>query len=156
VRKYKKPSIDKFKPNCHKCAWCRSVPGDAHKRCAHPVITAAENDKELGQSMRTFRLFSMLAGATRAMSINHPLHQLLNIQANEGGLRRGWFSWPYNFDPVWLENCLGWTPFRDACVKCELSAVCLGGGLEKTDRPDMCSEATWKWRWRNKKKKRAS
>lgn len=34
-----------------------------------------------------------------------------NIQAKvEGdsyGIKKGWFFWPLNFDPVWLENCDG-------------------------------------------------
>jgi hypothetical protein len=32
----------------------------------------------------------------------------LGIKANETGVRRGWFLWPFNFDPVWLEECSGW------------------------------------------------
>ena len=31
----------------------------------------------------------------------------LNIEANYHGIRNGWFYWPLNFDPVWLENCDG-------------------------------------------------
>lgn len=27
------------------------------------------------------------------------------ITANRHGVLRGWFSWPFNFDPVWLESC---------------------------------------------------
>jgi hypothetical protein len=30
-----------------------------------------------------------------------------NVTANPAGVRRGWFSWPYNFDPVWLVSCDG-------------------------------------------------
>jgi len=33
----------------------------------------------------------------------------LNIRAAEQGIRRGWFIWPVNFDPVWLESCDGFT-----------------------------------------------
>lgn len=25
------------------------------------------------------------------------------------GIKNGWFFWPLNFDPVWLENCDGFT-----------------------------------------------
>lgn len=28
----------------------------------------------------------------------------LGIKGNDYGIRRGWFFWPSNFDPVWLEN----------------------------------------------------
>lgn len=25
------------------------------------------------------------------------------------GIKSGWFSWPLNFDPVWLESCNGFS-----------------------------------------------
>lgn len=28
-----------------------------------------------------------------------------HVKGNPVGLRGGWFSWPYNFDPVWLLEC---------------------------------------------------
>jgi hypothetical protein len=31
----------------------------------------------------------------------------LNIKGNAHGVRRGWFMWPANFDPTWLESCNG-------------------------------------------------
>ena len=31
----------------------------------------------------------------------------LNIKGDEHGIKRGWFSWPSNYDPVWLLNCDG-------------------------------------------------
>jgi hypothetical protein len=31
----------------------------------------------------------------------------LKIKGNEYGIRSGWFNFPTNFDPVWLENCNG-------------------------------------------------
>jgi hypothetical protein len=33
----------------------------------------------------------------------------LGIKGNDYGIRRGWFFWPSNFDPVWLENCDGFS-----------------------------------------------
>jgi len=30
-----------------------------------------------------------------------------NVKGNEHGRRHGWFFWPFNFDPVWLEKCDG-------------------------------------------------
>jgi len=26
------------------------------------------------------------------------------------GVRSGWFMWPFNFDPVWLVSCDGFSP----------------------------------------------
>jgi hypothetical protein len=31
----------------------------------------------------------------------------LKIAAVPHGVRNGWFVWPVNFDPVWLEHCEG-------------------------------------------------
>ncbi len=28
----------------------------------------------------------------------------------ERGIANGWFVWPYNFDPTWLEACDGFKP----------------------------------------------
>lgn len=29
------------------------------------------------------------------------------VNANNHGVKNGWFYWPLNFDPVWLEACDG-------------------------------------------------
>jgi hypothetical protein len=31
----------------------------------------------------------------------------LGIVIHETGLRKGWANWPWDFDPVWIENCKG-------------------------------------------------
>lgn len=41
----------------------------------------------------------------------------LNIRAVEHGVRNGWFVWPVNFDPTWLQNCDGFTPTSAAQVQ---------------------------------------
>ena len=33
----------------------------------------------------------------------------LGIAGNVHGVRKGWFWWPINFDPVWLLSCEGMT-----------------------------------------------
>jgi hypothetical protein len=37
----------------------------------------------------------------------------LGIKGNPHGLQKGWFNWPINFDPIWLENCNGFEPIED-------------------------------------------
>jgi hypothetical protein len=32
-----------------------------------------------------------------------------NVTAKAHGVRMGWFNWPLNFDPVWLESCDGFS-----------------------------------------------
>lgn len=29
------------------------------------------------------------------------------VVGNSHGIKNGWFFWPFNFDPVWLEECDG-------------------------------------------------
>lgn len=31
------------------------------------------------------------------------------VFAKTHGVRNGWFHWPINFDPVWLETCTGFS-----------------------------------------------
>lgn len=30
-----------------------------------------------------------------------------HVRGDPRGIRGGWFAWPWNFDPVWLEECDG-------------------------------------------------
>jgi len=81
------------KANCSNCQYKENVPGDAHICCRHPKI--AENPE-----LECFAALG-IGGATSPASAE------LNIQANSHGVKMGWFMWPVNFDPVWLENCDG-------------------------------------------------
>jgi len=83
------------KPNCYKCTYRGNVPGDAHSCCRYPG-----NDTDM---------FSGLFNNN-----NSENGTKLNIRGNLHGIRSGWFMWPVNFDPVWLENCDG---FKDKEVK---------------------------------------
>jgi len=83
------------KANCYACIHRRNVPGDAHSACAHPA-TGTSGDMFDG-------IVALLDG--RAVKAARQL----NIIANPHGVRSGWFNWPGNFDPTWLENCEGFT-----------------------------------------------
>jgi len=37
----------------------------------------------------------------------HPGLAELKIKGDPHGIRMGWFVWPVNFDPAWLEICNG-------------------------------------------------
>jgi hypothetical protein len=32
-----------------------------------------------------------------------------SVSGNPHGIKKGWFIWPLNFDPVWLESCDGFS-----------------------------------------------
>ena len=35
-------------------------------------------------------------------------------EGGQAGIRRGWFLWPFNFDPVWLVSCDGFQAREEA------------------------------------------
>lgn len=77
------------KANCYDCQYRGNVPGSCHSSCDHPSV-GDPVDKIMG----------LLTGGTK---------NDLNIRGNVHGIRSGWFMWPLDFDPVWLENCDGFT-----------------------------------------------
>jgi hypothetical protein len=75
------------KSNCYDCKHKGIVPGDAHSSCQYPGTKTGILDHFAPENIK--------------------LRKQLNIKGHEQGLRRGWFLWPINFDPVWLINCDG-------------------------------------------------
>jgi len=84
------------RPNCYECHWRGTIPGDAHSRCLHPDINWS--DDLMGD------LVKVLDG-----TFDEAIERL-NITANPHGVKKGWFLWPVNFDPVWLRSCAGFMP----------------------------------------------
>lgn len=86
------------KPNCYDCKWRGELVGDAHSCCNHPKV-ATTKDEPLNQ------IFGLLAAVGRIdISIaGNPL----GVTGNRHGIKHGWFCWPMNFDPVWLDTCNG-------------------------------------------------
>ena len=78
---------------CYECEYRGNVPGDTHSCCRHPEI------KKNPQA--EFYAIMGIGPNTRTAK------DVLNIRANQHGVKKGWFAWPVNFDPVWLENCDG-------------------------------------------------
>lgn len=58
-----------------------------------------------------------LPGNAHSSCSNH----YAKVTGNEHGKRNGWFFWPYNFDPVWLESCTGF----EIIVRIEVDARAL-------------------------------
>jgi len=80
-------------PDCYKCEYRGTIPGDAHSRCNHPAVNVDNNP--FGALMDMFT-----GKADEAI-------KKLNIVGDLRGIKRGWFMWPANYDPVWLKNCDG-------------------------------------------------
>jgi hypothetical protein len=88
-----------MKPDCHKCEYKGSVAGSAHSCCNHP-----SNKQVLDNPL--IQLMAILGSVGRTPPIQVE-NLVLNIKGNPHGIRKGWFNYPMNFDPTWLENCDG-------------------------------------------------
>src|SRR3990167_7099260 len=89
------------KPNCYECKFRGGLPGDDHSKCTHPK---AMGDDPLGE------ILGLLASVQRVSPVTTSGAITLGIKGSTHGIRSGWFNWPFNFDPVWLEKCNGFEP----------------------------------------------
>jgi len=89
------------KSMCYQCEYRGSIPGDTHICCNHPLVA----DNELIKVVALMSQALLMLGQKADGNIFPPLE----IEANEHGIKNGWFIWPINFDPLWLENCEGFT-----------------------------------------------
>lgn len=80
------------KPNCYECKWRSEIPGSCHSQCVNPKIG------ELGSIAKLAALF----GGDPQLYVEG-----MTVEGDPHGIRRGWFMWPFNFDPVWLKSCDG-------------------------------------------------
>ena len=79
---------------CYQCKHRGGVPGSAHSSCRHPDIKPTDDP--------LIKLISLLGGG---VGIDFDTASKFGIKANAHGIRSGWFNWPWNFDPVWLDAC---------------------------------------------------
>lgn len=89
------------KPDCYKCKHRRELRGDCHSSCAHP---SGAGDNPYGRVMATF------ASVGRVRPVKSETAAGLKVVGHPHGIQNGWFNWPWNFDPVWLESCDGFEP----------------------------------------------
>ena len=87
-----------MKPDCYECKHRGGIAGDAHSRCLHPKIREVTDDPLI-------QIMGILGSVGRVPPIfsKNPL----GVTGNKHGINSGWFNWPVNFDPVWLESCDG-------------------------------------------------
>jgi hypothetical protein len=51
------------------------------------------------------QVLAAFAGRSRAAPLK--VKSGLQVTGNSHGVAKGWFNWPFNFDPTWLESCDG-------------------------------------------------
>lgn len=91
-----------------KCRWQRELPYNTHIRCAHPLVPKTP----IGD------LMSMMNRQPVGLITDLYAKAELGIRHNQAAVKMGWFNWPWNFDPVWLERCSGFEEAEQTCPCC--------------------------------------
>ena len=76
------------KPDCYKCKYRRDLSGDCHSQCG-----------VFGTGSLQMVAFAMYVNCDEKGVVGDP-----------HGIKNGWFNWPLNFDPTWLEKCSYYEP----------------------------------------------
>ena len=102
-------------PNCYECHWRTGCEGSAHSQCLHPY-----NKEQIDDPM--LQLMGIFASVGR-VGFQPIADERLRIVGNSSGIAKGWFHYPVNFDPVWLENCDGFKKIADDHPRASLIKV---------------------------------
>ena len=76
--------------NCYNCKYRQGVVGSCHSSCAYPIDSA--------------KAAVMFMTGARSLETSD---KSFSIEGNPHGIKNGWFVWPIDFDPVWVETCTG-------------------------------------------------
>lgn len=98
--------VKSVKPNCYECRWRGHLAGSCHSKCCHP----ATKEFHANPMLALFGTFFAPVGRAELPPMYPPE---LEIEGNECGIRNGWFHYPFNFDPVWLDKCKGFEKYRE-------------------------------------------
>jgi hypothetical protein len=96
---------------CYDCTYRETVPGSVHSACGHPATERLKANPmvALAGTLGKRGGPELLALAEKQGVGVQRAADALNIRAHFHGIKNGWFVWPVNFDPTWLENCDGFT-----------------------------------------------
>ena len=86
--------------DCYKCEYRGDLAGTSHIECNYPSTVLSKSNPLTGA-------MAIFASVGRVPPMQAQSRKL-NIRGNEHGIKKGWFNWPWNFDPTWLENCDGY------------------------------------------------
>ena len=90
-------------PECRKCRHHSRLIGNNHIACKNPAIQSLHN-------LPYAKIATIIGGFEPIIpTIELNGEAIPVVQFNEHGIRKGWASWPYNFDPIWIQFCIFWT-----------------------------------------------
>jgi hypothetical protein len=85
--------------NCNRCIYKASAGSNTrHSKCTHPRVDFLLSDH--GDLLR------VMDGIINKHKIPY-LYEEMQVEFRESAIAEGWGSWPFNFDPIWLEHCTG-------------------------------------------------
>ena len=84
-------------------------------KCKHkgPVVTGSSHHiscrlvGDFAKQMVVYNLY--LSGKQFVVTDKTTGEQKPLIVLNPHGVKNGWCDWPLQFDPIWIESCLGYT-----------------------------------------------
>jgi hypothetical protein len=77
--------------DCEKCPFKSNIPGDTHISCNHPMY---EVDPSIAFKIHT----SVILGNSAL------LKEVIGLTFSKHGVQSGWCSFPFNYDPIWIEG----------------------------------------------------
>lgn len=66
-------------PKCYTCKHRGTLPGDAHSTCKQALYEYSNRNPDLTINIR--------------------------VSLDPYGVSKGWANWPFNFDPLWVDDC---------------------------------------------------
>lgn len=90
-----------MKPICTNCKYRGTVPNSCHSSCHHPIAQEIVGNSDTLLSMMKSLIEDNKLGYTGSLGLK------LKKDYEEYALSNGYFIFPINFDPGWIENCNG-------------------------------------------------
>ena len=88
--------------DCYNCVHRRNVVYSAHSRC---VVRTPDTDRDM-------ELLTTWQNIFISVDVDGDNYTTRMIEAASHGIKNGWFNYPLNFDPVWLEKCTLFKPME--------------------------------------------
>ena len=92
---------------CYDCIWRETVPGSVRSSCHHPSTAVVHTDP-FAQAVGMFGKRAGVGIIPTAAALFAA--EELGVSGVPRGVAKGWFLWPVNYDPMWLESCTGFEP----------------------------------------------
>ena len=85
--------------DCLTCRYRGTVPNSRHSSCKHPAAESVLSNSE--------DLLALMKSIANEGRIPY-LYPGFKVEFDQAGVIQGYALWPFNFDPIWLEECTGY------------------------------------------------